>query len=309
VQHGPSRARSGDPLRDGFFELLVRSHRVARKQGKGLAVYRSCADWAHRLCGERWAQHTIFPAQLDLVRRFLRETRAAGSSEEASIQLSLMANPWAAAWTAELQELERADFAAVSRVEGAEHLKAALQARRGVVCAHYHTLFAPLFWTWLRHADIAPGVLIREWVKSEPTPAVPAAGTAALAGARELKSAIDSLRGGGMVQVMADGYQGKRKSTLVFCNRLRGFETTFIELATMSAAPILPVVTRFTANGSITFEIGRALADDARQGRSARTESLLRQFVTHLERHWRAHPADISWFQMNRHLALPAGKP
>src|SRR5207249_816597 len=105
--------------------------------------------------------------------------------------------------------------------------------------------FAPLFWTWLEHARIAPGVLIREWSKARPAGQAPDSKTRALEGARELKAAVDGLRQGGLVHVMADGYEGTRKQVVGFCNRQRGFETTFIELALMSAAPIITVGVSF----------------------------------------------------------------
>ncbi|HET9405572.1 MAG TPA: hypothetical protein VFO57_13425 [Burkholderiales bacterium] len=305
VQHGPSRARSGDELRENFFSLLLRSYRIAEKQGKGLAVYHSCADMVYRLCGERWAQHTIFPEESALVRRFLGEAGLARADADAALQLNLMANPWAFTWTQVLQELDAPRFASVCSASGEDLLRSALAQGRGVVCAHYHTLFAPLFWTWLEHHGIAPGVLIREWVKSRPPAEAGDPKTQALEGARELKSSLDTLRRGGIAHVMADGYAGNRKAVLPFCNRKRGFETTFSDLALMSGAPILTVVARFGADGRVRIEIGPALSNDPALDRVARTERLLQQFLAHLHRHWLEHPADISWFQMKRHLALP----
>jgi len=306
VRHGPARAKSADPLRENFFQLLLRSYRTAEKQGKGLAVYHSCAELAYGLCGERWAQHTIFPAEFALVRRFLKEAGLSAADPDSVTRLNLMANPWAAAWTDALQALDRGQFGSVCAVSGGELLRSALAQGRGVVCAHHHTLFAPLFWTWLDREDIAPGVLIREWEKTARPVAARTPGNQALEGARELKAALEMLRQGGMVHIMADGYKGNRKITLPFCNRQRGFETTFVELALMAGAPILTVAARFSGDGRIRIEIGPALADDPRQDRAARTERLLRQFVAHLQQQWQEHPADISWFQMQRHLNLPA---
>ena len=95
MQHGPSRARSQDPLREDFFRLFLRSYHAAQKQGRGLEVYRASAKFAFRLLAEPWARQTIFPAELALVRRFLAETGLPGDPDTVA-QLNLMANPWAA---------------------------------------------------------------------------------------------------------------------------------------------------------------------------------------------------------------------
>ena len=305
VRHGPSRARSSDALRENFFQLFLRSYRVAEKSGRGLEVYRACAAHVYRLCGEGWARNTIFPTETALLRRFIAETGLAVRDPGALAQLSLMANPWAATWTQVLERLERSEFASVCSVGGEENLRAALSAGRGAVCAHYHTLFAPLLWTWMGHNGIPVGITIREWVKTRPDAARDPR-SRALEGARELKSAVDTLRRGGLMHIVADGYEGSRKVTQTFCNRQRGFETTFIDLALATGAPILTVASRFSGDGGIRIEIGPQLRDEPALAPAARTEALLREYLAYLLRQWQEHPADISWFQMKRHLDLPA---
>lgn len=305
VRHGPARARSGDELRDNFFRLFLRSYRIAGEGGHGLTVYRACAAHVHRLCGEDWAQRTIFPAESALVRRFLGGTGLQVRDPRLEEQLNLMANPWAATWTEALQQMTRADFTAICSVTGEQILHTALAEGRGAVCAHYHTLFAPLFWTWIKHAGIPAGILIREWAKTRRAAEAGDPRTRALEGARELQTAAGTLRKGGLVHVMADGYEGSRKTVLAFGNRQRGFETTFIDLALMTGAPILTVAVKFSADGGIGVEFGPALRDDPALPRAARTQALLQQYLAHVLRHWQNHPADISWFQMKRHLDLP----
>jgi lauroyl/myristoyl acyltransferase len=305
VQHGPFRRTKPNALREDFFELFVRSYRIAEKQGTGLTVYHSCADLVGRLFGEPWFAETIFPKEFALVRRFLGEAGLSQADPDAVARLNLMANTWAFAWTAALQDLDPPRFASVCSVAGESILRSALARGRGVICAHYHTPFAPLFSTWLEHSGIAPGVLIREWVKTRHRDAASDRRTQAIEGARELKSALDTLRQGGITHVMADGHAGSHKTVLPFCNRQRGFETTFATLALMTGAPIITVAARFHAGARIRIEIGPAFTDDPALSRTARIERLLRQFVTHLHRHWTEHPADIPWFQMITHLALP----
>jgi lauroyl/myristoyl acyltransferase len=304
VRHGPARARSGDPLRDNFFQLFLRSYRSAEKSGRGLEVYRACAAHVYRLCGEGWARATIFPGETALLRRFVAQTGLQLRDPGALAQLSLMANPWAATWTEVLEGLESREFATVCSVSGEEILRAALAAGRGAVCAHYHTLFAPLLWTWMKHNGIPVGVTIREWVKARPAAAQDPRARA-LEGARELKTAVMALRAGGLMHIVADGYEGSRKVVRPFCNRQRGFETTFIDMALATGAPILTVASRFSGDGSINIEFGPPLRDEPSLAPAARTEALLGQYVAFLRRQWQEHPADVSWFQMRRHLALP----
>jgi lauroyl/myristoyl acyltransferase len=309
VRHGPARSRSGEALRERFFALYLRSYALAGP-GRRLGVYRSCARQLHALCGEDWARATIFRAEAALAGRFLEEAGVLPpgdpAARAAALRLSLMANPWAAIWTEPLQALGRDEFFSVCTLRGEERLREALAAGRGAVCAHYHTLFAPLFWTCLEHAGIAPGVLIREWVKTRRPQEAADPRARALEGARELKAAADALRAGGLVQVMADGYEGARKTELAFGNRRRGFETTFIDLALAARAPILPVSAALSADGGIAIEVGAPLRDDPVLERAARTRALLEAFAAFMAREWRAHPGDISWFQMARHLNLPA---
>ena len=118
-------------MRENFFSLFLRSYRIAEKQGKGLAVYHSCADLVHRLCGERWAQHTIFPAELALARRFLDETGLAQADPAAAVQLNLMANPWAFTWTEAKALAEGGPEAPRSRAEDAGRIELSVEGAPG----------------------------------------------------------------------------------------------------------------------------------------------------------------------------------
>ena len=304
--HGPARVRSRDELREGLFRLLQRSYTLAARRGGGLEVYRSSAALIHQLCGERWAQETIFPAESVLVRRFLAEAGLEAADPARAVQHSLMANSWISTWAAILMRLERAQFRSLCEVAGEEHLRAALAAGRGTVLAHSHTLFVQLFWTWMKHQDLDPGVSIWRWAWGRKPEEIRDPRVRAIESARELHAAKKALRRGGLVQVLADGLQGSRKIGLPFCNRLRGFETTFAELALDAGAAVVPANVMLAADGRLHIEIGRPFAAPPEDGeRSARVRWCLEGYVEHLRRLWREHPSDVSWYQMKRHLDLP----
>ncbi|MBI2311673.1 MAG: hypothetical protein HYU77_04125 [Betaproteobacteria bacterium] len=303
-----ARVRTLDPLRENFFKLLRRSYLIAEKNGGGgLAVYRSCAEMIHRLCGEPWARSTIFPGETALVRRFLAETGLPARNPDAVVQHSLMGNSWPPTWTAILLNLPRGKFESVCSVRGAENLRSARAAGRGIVLTHSHSLFSQMFWAWLEHEGIAPGVTLWQWTWGRKRKEVKDPRVMALEGARELHGARKALRDGGLVHVMADGqWGGAQQIVLPLWNRQRPFRPAFAELALGANAQVIPVDVSLAADGGIAIEIGSPFGDQpAGRDLAQRVEGLVREYVEHLSRRWREHPADIPWFQMKRHLAYP----
>jgi len=241
------------------------------------------------------------------VRRFLAETGLPVANPDSVVQHSLMVNPWIANWTEVLQQLKRDDFAALCDVSGIEHLRAAQATSRGIVLAHAHAVFEQLFWTWLAHEGIAPGITIWGWAWGRKPSEIRDPRVRALEGARELHSAMATLRRCGLVHVLADGHRGNQKIMLPFCGRQRGFALTFAELALNTNSVVIPVMVTSTPSGGISIQIYPTFAESP-SGRdpAERIEFLVKQYVEHLQRMWRAHPADIPWYQMRRHLELPS---
>jgi lauroyl/myristoyl acyltransferase len=306
LPHGPARVRSRDELRENFFRLFQRSFLLARRQGGGLDVYRSCAETVHRLCGEPWAQRTIFPSETALVRRFLSETGLSVANPGIIVQHSLMANPWVPTWFSPLQTLERSEFLRVCRVTGVEHLHSARRSGRGIVFAHSHTLFVQLFWVWLKHERIRPGVTIWQWAWGRKPEEIRDPRIRVVESARELHAATTALRKGEFVHVLADGDKGGRQIMLHFCGRQRGFRTTFADLAVAENAQILSTHVTLSADGQIRIDIKAPFSDvpsSIETGEKIRL--LVSQYASHLHALWRANPGDISWFQMKQHLDLP----
>ena len=303
---GPEFPRSQDELREGLYRLLQRSYARAGKAGHALAVYRSSFDLFGRLCAERWAQETAFANEAQLVRRFLREARLPAPDPGAVVAKSLLLHSAAATWRRTLQRMSREPFLSLCEVNGAERLRAALGEGRGAMLVHRHTLFASVFWSWLEHSDIAPGVTLGHWAwekgrqgeREDPKRWIPEV-------ARELKEASLSLRAGGLAHVFGDGIQGGQAIEVEFCGRKRGFRPTFAELVSGSGAAILTAGVVMGTDGRLAMHIGRPLAADPALPRAERNGRLVREYAERVRRQWERDPAQIPWNDMNNHLRLP----
>jgi lauroyl/myristoyl acyltransferase len=293
-------------MREAFFAMLRRSYLMAARTGDGLEVYRSSAELVRMLCGQAWAQTTIFPGETALVRRFLKEAQLPVTDPRAVLQHSLMANPWVATWSGILKEMSREAFLSLCTVAGAEYLRETQASGQGVVVAHCHSLFAQLFWTWLRVENIDPGVTIAQWTWGRKASETSDPQVRAIETARELHLAMGTLRRGGCVHILADGFRGNEQIVLPFFNRRRGFRTTFAEFALTAHARIVTATVALQTDGRILIEINPPLAGaEDTDDRPAQVERLVRQYAARLRAFWLQHPGDLPWFQMKRHLDLP----
>jgi len=304
---GPGFPRSKDELRENLFRLFQRSFQLAAKGGHALGVYSSSCEIFGRLGAERWAQLTIYPEETALIERFVREC-ALRAEPRAVVQRSLLVHAAAATWRRLLQGLPREALRPLFEARGVEHLRGALGAGRGVVIAHCHTVFEPLFWSWLAGENIAPGVTLGHWAweqgrkpgdRTDPKRAVPEM-------ARELHAASQGLRAGGLAHVFGDGVQGSRQTEIVFCNRRRGFRSTFAEMAVAANAATLSAAVSLGTDGRMTIDIEPPLADDAAAPRALRVERLVREFAARLEKRWQSDACQLPWGDMATQLRFPA---
>lgn len=305
---GPARVKSRDLLREKMLELFTRSFQRAEKQqrGFGFNVYRWASNMVYRLCGEQWAQATIFPSEVLLARKFVVESRLQVTNVQAFIQHALMANAWSSTWTAHLLALEKEQFRLYVKVLGMEQLRAAMKEGRGVILAHAHTVFSQLAWRLFEHEGLPEGMTLWQWTWNRPRDQLNDPKIRALEGAREIHAATGKLRDGGLVHALADGGRGGDKVAVAFHNRRRVFQPTFAELAIASRAHVLPVDVVMSIDGQILFEIGPPFEDDSETGdRNARVERLVRRYADHLARRWNSHATNLPWRQMTRHLECP----
>ena len=302
---GPSFRKSQDALRESFYQLLQRGYEQEASRGAGLAAYRAGIALLRAMCAEPWAQRTVFPREAALVRRFLAESRLPVDAE-ATVRESLVLHSAAAVWRRLLQQLAREPFAGIARMRGEAHLRAVLARGRGAMLVHSHTLFASMFWTWLEHAGVAPGVAIGHWAWAQGRGDLRAnKGSWVPEVARELHEANATMRAGGLAHLFGDGVQGGRQTEVEFCNRRRGFRTAFAEIALGAGAPMLTTAVRLGPDGTLEFEIDPPLEDDGSAPRGERVARLLDQYAQRLARRWREAPAQIPWNDMVNHLRFP----
>lgn len=305
---GPANLTSGDPLRDNLFKLFGRSFVRAEKgkAGSGRVVYRDAARIAVELCGQPWAQATIFPDRVLLARRFLKETGLGAGSEADFIRHVLMANFWASAWTGIFLGLDAREFSVYCVAKGVEHLRHALQRKRGVILLHSHTVFTQLFWRWLEHQHIEPGITLWQWTWSRERSEKDDPKLRAIESAKEMHAATRLLKDGGIVHSLADGRWGTDRYSMEFHGRQRVFQSSFAELALLTGARVLPVDVILRPDGRVRIEIGEHfVSDNSGKDRNGNVELLVHEYVRHLAGRWRRHGSNLEWFQINRHLSLP----
>jgi hypothetical protein len=307
--HGAAASKTHEPWRQPFFRLVQESYaridaadREARR-----AMYRATARMLHALCGEGWAQRAYFQRETSLARRVIREGAIEVPDLEAAVRDSLFANCWSLIWMETLLALDREEFLAVCRPSGAARLTADRGKGPGLVLAHSHNLFAQLFWRWMEHAGIDPGITLWGWTWDRPRRELTDPKIRALEGARELYAAQKALRTGGLVHALADGGRGGRDDhSVAFFGRRRPFQRTFAELAIGAGAPILPVDVLLDADGGVRIEIGAPLESDPRApDAAAQAQHLTACYVAHLAATWRREFGNVTWRQLWRQVKYP----
>jgi hypothetical protein len=272
-------------LRADFFRMFERSYArmEAGKPGAGAAVYRSSAALLAWLCGERWAQDSLFAREAPLVRRFLAEAKIAAGREDEVLRGNLALNSLSAAWRGVLALDPTGLLAQLVSVAGRANLESALAHGRGVVLAQSRTPFGALLPAWLAQQGIAIAQVDER----------PGGGDAALR----------RLRSGGIALVAAEGRAGSARAAFRFLGRRRTIGTGFAELAADTGAVLLPVSVRAAPSGELTIFIDPPLAAAAN---SERLPALVDAYAQHLRELWSSCPENVGWPQLELYLRLPA---
>ena len=121
---------------------------------------------------------------------------------------------------------------------------------------------------------------------------------------KQVYKAQKALKSGGVLQMAGDGNYGRSGVTVPFLGSSREFKTGFAELALNTNTPVLPLFTSINLSGQITVNILPELGPgDEHMDRTARVESMVRQFAACLEGWWRTHPSDITHYTVARFVA------
>lgn len=294
---------SGDPLRENFYRFLLRSYLRAKTVGQGTQAYFAIVRTLHQFCAESWVQGTVYPGETAVVRRFLKATGLPVKDAGAFVQRSLATHACARVFGETLRTIPKEEFSALCSVTGKEHLLKALASGRGVVVVHTHTLLAELFWSWLEHEGIAPGMTLWQWTFGKDRAELSDPKKRAIDSARELHAAMGVLREGGLVHSMADGPNGVEKIELPILRRLRPYRTGFATLALRANALVITAEVFLASNGSLAIVIGQPFVDlPPDRDHAQRLDKLIGQFAAHHLRVLKARPANIPWFQMKAHM-------
>ena len=122
--------------------------------------------------------------------------------------------------------------------------------------------------------------------------------------------AEETLKQGGIIHILPDGFIGRRSIEREFYNRKRGFQPGFAELALPERVPILTVCTFFDLKGKLyiqifePFDFGPATISD-----EEKIDMLVDQYVNYLHKCWQTKPWNTPVEIMKRYLAgFPLGR-
>lgn len=302
-----SRKPSEDPLVENLYTLLRRSYLAARARGKGPQAYQGIARTWGSICGEPWAQGTLYAKESALIRDFFREAIPQIKDPETAVKRCLIAQGWTRIFGVVLEQLEKQEFASICTVIGKQHLDAARSTGRGVMIAHTHSLLGELFWTWLDHAGIDRGITLLQWAFTKTAEESTDPKTRAIETARELRTCMDLLRTGGLVHAFGDGQDGRTMIEVPVHNRMRPYRVGWATLAVSAKAIVLTAAVSLGAGGKVSITIGPPINDDT-PGRSDKEliEALVRKYAIHHATLWQGRPANITAYHMKQHLDFPS---
>lgn len=282
------------------------AQRLACRAGFGLTFYWWSARLWRRLSGSPVLQWLFLGPMREQVESFAREIGAAETDASLAVTDQLRVSILRPMFKRVLKNSSSADWEELFQVEGAEYLTASGSRRTGVILAHYHTLMKLFLDQWLLEQQIDPGITLWKWTKSISKENILSPETVAIGSASELLAAAELLEEGGIVQVLADGYKGKQKIVLPFCNRLRGFQPTFAELALLTGAAVVPVASILQWDGTVRLQIGPSFDPGADElGSDLRIQNLLAQYVAFLETQWHTYPGQVGSYHILSYLDLP----
>lgn len=209
--------------------------------------------------------------------------------------------------SASLSYLSDKAFFSRVKVAGKQHLDNALAQKKGVLLLNSHFGFSEIALTVfsrMNYPEIA--TVVREkgansikvkGIKKEHEPALlkfKDQSNEELI--RLLFKARQSLKDGGIVHLLGDGYHGKSSINFEFVGKVRGFRPSFAELALSTGAAVVPMIARLDMKGNIRVEIYPPLdSGDETMNHQDRVMLLLTQYIDMLSVLWKNEPQHLNW--------------
>lgn len=208
---------------------------------------------------------------------------------------------------AKLSYLSDREFFRKVKINGINHLDDALKAGKGVVLLNSHfgfaeialTLFSrlnyPIFATVVREKG-ANSMKVKGIKKSFEPVLLQFKDQSNEELIKLLFKARQTLRSGGIVHLLGDGYHGKSSINFTFLGKVRGFRPSFAELALSSGAAIVPMIARINPKGEVFVEIIPPLDQGVQEMEHAdKVNYLMKQYIDILADCWKKEPQFINW--------------
>ena len=288
----------------------------ADKRGRGRFVYTASAKLVFWLCGRRWIQQLHFRLEVALMRHLLVDLHIPPTHQRSIAQQYLMNIVWLQFmryWQRILDDptlelFSQNELNRIVAVNGWSHFQQAYDQGDGVILAHYHATNMRFIWPYLKQRGFDIDVNI--------------GGIGRRLGVRGLKvmkkveygrklfMAQTSLKDGGLVCIVPDGYGGNGGLSLSFHNRTREFRTTFAELALNTGARVVPAFITMDRHGQFHVKFHAALDPGSDTlSRQERIKLLVTQYVDHVEKQWASAPEALMPKGILQHLTDPKTQP
>lgn len=262
------------------------------------------------LCGSEWIQSLFFAKERNIIRRFIDATDIS-VSQKTHIQDNLFLNIWSAFKPISncLAYQNPEDMNSMVQLSGLEHLQNAMSAENGAICVSYHSATDAPFLTALTEAIAQRPMIVGNAGKMLVKKGISKTRENKLLGfTRQLFTAQQQLKAGGIVWIDGDGFQGEKGLHRTFFHRHRLFRTGFSELAAVTHATVIPSVHGYLPDGRfrLTFlaPIVVPLGLDHSQAEAFRLE----RYLTSLSEIWQQMPKTLRWGQMHKHFMEPSAQ-
>lgn len=278
----------------------LRLYRLSVRYGYGGQFLRMNRQLLTKLFANPGLQKQFFPAQVELIERFLACTKLEHNVAQV-VQQHL--------FEATLRRLGAQDATAVPLaqhivVEQWQLFEQAYRTGQGVLLALSHYgLSKELIRCMKARGYTGPVIRLHERARLQAAGEELSPLNRMLLRARDLAEAHQALTAGGIAYILPDGRQGTTMIAHPFFGRIRHFRTGFAELALTAGSIVLPAVGIPHVNGKFYIKFFEPLDSGASAlNRQARIALLVGQYAEHLAQLWTLSPGSLAAIQLHRFL-------